>query len=71
MEELLRNSSRLNAIVLVWDEWLPASPSGRAVVTRFRTFVNQRPYADVPAIDSLIPALVPKAAAPTALPFLT
>ena len=45
IEEILRNSSRVNAIVLVWEEWVPIIGDGYACIVRFKPTENQTPHA--------------------------
>ena len=68
---VLRNSSRINAIIILWEEWLQLVPSGRAVVTRFRTFLNASPSTMVVGLQDLLAVIAPsQLLAPPRLPFL-
>jgi hypothetical protein len=50
----LRNSGRINAILVQWDEWKPRMPQGVAHITRIRAFVNERPRSDMPGLAATI-----------------
>jgi hypothetical protein len=43
---VIRGSRRINAILVLWDEWLRGSPRGAACLTRFRVYENPAPRAD-------------------------
>ena len=50
---VLRSSSRINAILVLWDEWFQGDPEGAACLTRFRIFENAQPktdFADLPRV---------------------
>jgi hypothetical protein len=69
--EVLRNSKRINAVVVLWDEWLQLVPRGRAVATRFRTFLNASPSTRVAGLQDLLAVISPgQVVVPTRLPFL-
>jgi hypothetical protein len=55
VQSKLRNSGRLNAIILCWEQWVPSEPpGGMGCAVRFRTFVNPEPNSPVPDPDRLI-----------------
>jgi hypothetical protein len=50
----LRNSGRTNAVIVVWDEWLPLVPQGKAYLFKFRIYENPGPKAPVEDIGQLL-----------------
>lgn len=57
LASVLRGSRRVNAVLVLWDEWVPALPSGRACLTRFRIQQNHAPRAGFPNIGNIIRAI--------------
>lgn len=57
----LRNSRRLNAVVLLWEAIFPALPSGRAFTTVFHLVRAEDPKVDVPGIADLLSGITPGA----------
>jgi hypothetical protein len=56
-ESALRNSTRVNAILVLWDEWVPALPHGMACLTRFRIYVNSAPREPFPDLERVLKAI--------------
>jgi len=59
----LRISRRTNAILVVWDRWLPSPPQGMVCVVQFRVFDNTDPRTPAPEVQPLVRALSLDAAA--------
>lgn len=57
LERALQKSRRMNAILVLWDEWVPAEPKGMACLTRFRVFVNASPRESFPNLERVIRAI--------------
>lgn len=48
------SSRRINAILVLWDEWAPVNPKGAACLTRFRVFENPHPRTEFPDLPRVI-----------------
>lgn len=52
--EILRNSSRINAIVLVWEQWVPIIGDGYACIVRFKPTESHSPRVPVRRLSILL-----------------
>ena len=57
LDEFFRNTSRVNAIVLVWEEWVDLADGKRARLLKFRHELNPNPACPVGALGTFLPAL--------------
>jgi hypothetical protein len=53
VEGFLRNTGRVNAVLILWEEWV-AHGSGRARLTRYRTYLNPQSRMLVSDLASLV-----------------
>lgn len=57
LEAYFRNTTRVNAVILVWEEWLDLGETKRARVQRFKAEINPNPASRLPRLDKILPAL--------------
>ncbi len=57
LDEFFRNTTRVNAVVFVWEAWLDVGDGARARVQRFRNELNPNPACPVGALSTILPAL--------------
>lgn len=51
------SSGRVNAVVVVWDEWAEMTPDGMACLQRFRILKNPTPRTHLAGLDQFITAI--------------
>jgi hypothetical protein len=52
--DVLRQTGRVNALLLLWDEWLPGEAGGALCITRFRVWENASPRTDFPDLPRIL-----------------
>jgi hypothetical protein len=53
LQKFLRDHTRINAVVLCWDEWVkPAAPTAR--LRRSKIFVNPKPRRMIEGIERIM-----------------
>lgn len=53
VDGFLRNTGRVNAVLIFWEEWA-AYGTGRARLTRYRTYLNPRPRKPISDLASFL-----------------
>jgi hypothetical protein len=56
-ERWLTNTRRVNAVLILWDHWVPAEPQGMACTTLFRVHENGRPHSPVTDLGQIVKAI--------------
>lgn len=59
IERLLSGTGRVNAVVLLWDEWVPQLSEGYVLIRRHRLFANHAPRVRIPLVETLLTGLAP------------
>ncbi len=54
VQSAFRNSSRINGIIFLWEEWVRATPQGLACLLKYRQYDSPSPKTPVPGIERLL-----------------
>ena len=54
VDQVLRNSKRMNALIFFWEQWIPAQPHGMVSMSKFHPYFHSSPRTPVQDLESLL-----------------
>ena len=54
VDQVLRNSKRMNALIFFWEQWIPAQPHRMVSMSKFHPYFHSSPRTPVQDLESLL-----------------